>query len=78
MLTLDEAGKLAFDRAATNREYLFRAPGPLHDDLQALLSQFEAVWYGNNPTTEDEWREYSARATSIEARVTPQTRPKAA
>lgn len=36
LLAFDEVGKLHFDRAATNREYLFRAP----DDLQGSCSHF--------------------------------------
>jgi hypothetical protein len=67
LLTLDEAGKLTFDRAATNREYLFRAPGPLQNELQPLLSRFDAIWYGNAPATAEEWTEYDARAAHVEA-----------
>src|SRR5207302_3133263 len=69
LLTLDEAGMLAFDRSATDREYLYRAPGDLQDDLQPLLSRFEAVWYGHAPTGEAEWQEYAARAEEIERKV---------
>lgn len=78
LLALDEAGMLVFDRTATNREYLFRAPGPLHDDLQALLSRFEEIWYGNSPTNADEWSRYTARAATLESHITPQSRAKAA
>jgi hypothetical protein len=69
LLALDEAHMLVFDRSATNREYLFRAPGPIHDSLQALLSRFEAVWYGNSPTNAEEWTQYDASATEIEAHI---------
>ncbi len=78
LLALDEAGMLVFDRSATNREYLFRAPGPLHDQLQLLLSRFEEVWYGNSPTSAEEWTQYTARAASIEAQITTKSQPKAA
>ncbi len=74
LLSLDEAGMLAFDRTATNREYLFRAPGTLQDDLQPLLSRFDAIWYGGAPTSEQEWQQYSARASQIEARVAGEQR----
>lgn len=67
LLVLDEAGKLAFDRSATNREYLFRASGPLHDELQPLLDRFDDVWYGNSPTDAAEWSRYSAQADKVEA-----------
>ncbi|MEA2573376.1 MAG: hypothetical protein QOH93_674 [Chloroflexia bacterium] len=69
LLVLDEAGQLAFDRSATNREYLFRAPGPLHDELQPLLDRFDDVWYGNSPTDAEEWSGYSAQADRVEALV---------
>ncbi|MDQ3704132.1 MAG: DUF4129 domain-containing protein [Chloroflexota bacterium] len=69
LLVLDEAGKLAFDRSATNREYLFRAPGTLHDELQPLLDRFDDVWYGNSPTDAEEWSRYSAQADRVEALV---------
>jgi Domain of unknown function (DUF4129) len=78
LLALDEAGMLDFDRTATNREYLFRAPGPLHDALQLLLTRFEEIWYGNSDTNAEEWTQYTARAAAIESQITPQTRPKAA
>jgi hypothetical protein len=67
LLVLDEAGKLAFDRSATNREYLFRASGPLHDELQPLLDRFDDVWYGNLPTDAEDWARYSAQADRVEA-----------
>ncbi|HYP40669.1 MAG TPA: DUF4129 domain-containing protein [Chloroflexia bacterium] len=69
LLALDEVGRLTFDRAATNREYLFRAPGTLQEELQPLLARFDAIWYGGSPTNEEEWAEYSARAARIEAQV---------
>lgn len=78
LLALDEAGMLVFDRTATNREYLFKAPGPLHTDLQLLLSRFEAIWYGNSPTNAEEYAQYTAKAAQIEAQITPATKQKAA
>jgi hypothetical protein len=78
LLALDEAGMLVFDRSATNREYLFRAPGPIHDDLQMLLSRFEAIWYGNSPTNAAEWAKYDASASSIEDHIASQRKAKAA
>jgi hypothetical protein len=69
---------LVFDRSATNREYLFRAPGPIHDDLQGLLSRFEAIWYGNSPTNAAEWAQYDASASSIEDHIISQRKAKAA
>ena len=78
LLALDEAGMLVFDRTATNREYLFRAPGPLHDDLQLLLTRFEEVWYGNSDTNAEEWAQYTARAIAVESQITLHRQPKAA
>lgn len=74
LLTLDEEGKLQFDRAATDREYLFRAPGGLQEELQPLLERFEAVWYGGEEAGAEDWQVYTARAAAIEARVTAQER----
>jgi hypothetical protein len=74
LLALDEAGMLTFDRTATNREYLFRAPGTIHDDLQPLLDRFDQIWYGDSPTNAGEWADYIARAASMEARVAAQVR----
>lgn len=73
LIALDEAGKLHFDRAATNREYLFRAPGDLQDQLQPMLSQFDSVWYGNAPATEEDWRDYTSRAAQIEASISAES-----
>ena len=80
LLALDEAGMLAFDRAATNREYLVRAPRPIHDQLQPLLDRFDAIWYGNSPTSGEEWESYSRRAEAVEREVAAhaQTQAKAA
>jgi hypothetical protein len=80
LLALDEAGMLTFDRAATNREYLVRAPRPIHDELQPLLDRFDAVWYGNSPTSGQEWESYSRRAEAVEREVAAhaQARGKAA
>jgi hypothetical protein len=74
LLALDEAGMLTFDRTATNREYLFRAPGTIHDDLQPLLDRFDQIWYGDAPTNAQEWASYNAKAASIEARVAIEAR----
>src|SRR5205823_6240979 len=74
LLALDEVGMLAFDRTATDREYLFRAPGGLQEELQPLLARFEEVWYGDAPTTEADWADYAARAGRVEARVTAESR----
>lgn len=78
LLALDEAHMLVFDRSATNREYLFRAHGPIHDSLQALLGRFEAIWYGNSPTNAKEWTQYNARAAAIETYIASQRTAQAA
>jgi hypothetical protein len=74
LLALDEVGKLQFDRTATDREYLFRAPPSIHDDLQALLDRFEAVWYGSAPAGPDDWTAHAAQAAQVEARVAEEVR----
>jgi hypothetical protein len=67
LLALDEGGMLSFDRTATDREYLFRAPGGLQGELQPMLDGFEAVWYGESPANAQDWSAYDARATALEA-----------
>ena len=74
LLALDEVGMLHFDRTATDREYLFRAPGGLQNDLQPLLDRFEAVWYGEAPVGAEDWTAYAARAAAIEAKVADEVR----
>jgi hypothetical protein len=74
LLALDEVGMLAFDRTATDREYLFRAPGPLQDEMQPLLAHFEEVWYGDAPAGVENWTVFDARAARIEATVAAQGR----
>lgn len=69
LLSLDEAGQLAFDRSATNREYLFRASGAMHDELQPLLDRFDDVWYGGAPAAAPEWEDYTARAEHVEGQI---------
>ncbi len=67
LLALDEAGRLAFDRTATDRDYLFRAPPELQIHLHDLFAGFEATWYGNAPAGQADWQEYAERADYIEA-----------
>lgn len=74
LLTLDESGQLVFDRAATDREYLFRAPGPLHVDLQPMLDRFSAVWYGEAPAGPEEWRDTNEHGAHLEAMSAAQAR----
>jgi hypothetical protein len=74
LLTLDESGQLVFDRAATDREYLFRAPGPLQADLQPMLDRFSAVWYGEAPAGPEEWRDTNEHGTHLEAMSAAQAR----
>ncbi len=77
LLALDEEGKLLFDRTATDREYLFKAPGHLQEELQPLLDRFERVWYGEAPTGAEDWAAYASRAAAIEAMVRSDTRSEA-
>jgi hypothetical protein len=73
LLRLDEADLLHFDRAATNSEYLFKAPGNLQEGLQPLLAQFSAVWYGNQPATQSDWQDYTTRAEALELQIRPKS-----
>ena len=53
-------------------------PVPSMMSLQALLSRFEAIWYGNSPTNAAEWTQYDASASSIEDHIISQRKAKAA
>jgi hypothetical protein len=72
LLALDEAGRVRFDPALTNHEYLQRAPAPLRDPLQPLVGIFERLWYGGFPATAEDYHAYqvlAARAESVPAEV---------
>jgi hypothetical protein len=67
MLALDEAGRLRFDRALTNREHLRRAPAALRDPLRPLVLTFDRTWYGGHPAGADDYQTYAAQAVAVEA-----------
>ena len=77
LLALDESGQLVFDRSATDREYLFRAPGTLQDDLQPLLDRFGAIWYGEMAATAQDWQGVVEHAAHLEARAAAEAQARA-
>lgn len=48
----DESGKVQFQRAYTNREYLdlFAHRQEIHEPLQTLVDTLDENWYGQHPT----------------------------
>lgn len=62
LLALDEANRLRFDRALTNREVLraVRDDPTLHGQLVPIVGTFDQVWYGHThppPATYEDYRE---------------------
>lgn len=60
LLQLDRAGALSYDRARTNGEYLRHLQQtralPLYDALVPLAAAFETRWYGDTPTTPQDYQ----------------------
>ncbi|HZU38861.1 MAG TPA: DUF4129 domain-containing protein [Gemmataceae bacterium] len=59
----DERGRLAFQPALTNREYLhgFADRPVLADDLRVYVDLLDTNWYGQQPTTASDYQECLAR-----------------
>jgi hypothetical protein len=54
----DEQGRVGFQRAATNREYLtFFDDGRLRSDLGVFVDTLDLNWYGERPTEESCYRD---------------------
>jgi len=63
LLELGDRNVLRLARHKTNREYLnaVRQLAPqLHVFMQPLTLSFERYWYGHEPATEDDWRDFLA------------------
>ena len=60
LLQLDRAGALSYDRARTNGEYLRHLQQtralPLYDALVPLAVAFETRWYGDTPTSAQDYQ----------------------
>ncbi len=60
LLQLDRAGALSYDRARTNGEYLRHLQQtralPLYDALVPLAVAFETRWYGDTPTSSQDYQ----------------------
>jgi hypothetical protein len=67
LLLLDERGRLRYDRALTNREYL-RAVAHIPDIANALrpiVETFDRVWYGFSSISQREFEAYRERVEMI-------------
>lgn len=60
LLWLDEHGRLKYDRALTNREYLRVLSGApaLRDALAPVVETFDRIWYGFAPISAAEFERY--------------------
>lgn len=62
LLRLDERGALRYDKALTNREYLWQLGGnlALRGRLEPIIETFDRVWYGQELIDELAYRAYAA------------------
>lgn len=67
LLRLDEREHLAFDGALTNRELLPRltAAPALAEPFEALVSQFDRLWYGQQTCTVAEYEAFHTLADTV-------------
>lgn len=70
VLALDERGLLRFDKALTNREVLRQSSTHqrLKDELTPVVETFDKVWYGLQPISDEQYRQYElqvARAREV-------------
>jgi hypothetical protein len=67
LLWLDERGRLRYDRALTNREYLerLREVPDLRTRLAPIVATFDRVWYGHEPLDEAQFAEYRAQVEAL-------------
>ena len=67
LLRLDEREHLHFDGALTNRELLPRltAASALADPFEALVSQFDRLWYGQKRCTTEEYEAFRQLAERV-------------
>ena len=66
LLTLDESGRMRFDPALTDGDYLRRAPLALRDPLRPLVAGFQRFWYGGYPAGAGDYHAYQALAAGAE------------
>ncbi|NJK81450.1 MAG: DUF4129 domain-containing protein [Chloroflexaceae bacterium] len=70
LLWLDEQGRLRYDRALTNREYLDRLNS--NPDLQArlvpIVNTFDRVWYGYAALDAESFSEYERQVAALRER----------
>ncbi len=66
LLTLDESGRMRFDPALTDGEYLRQAPAALRDPLRPLVAGFQRFWYGGYPAGAGDYQAYQTLAAGAE------------
>ena len=66
LLTLDESGRMRFDPALTDGEYLRRAPLALRDPLRPLIAGFQRFWYGGEIAAASDYQAYQTLAAGAE------------
>jgi len=67
---LESQGVWSPDKARTPREYLSAIPGSSlsKEPFSAIARRFEASWYGNRPTTEADFREFTVNLEKLGCR----------
>jgi hypothetical protein len=67
LLWLDEKGKLRYDRALTNREYLsqLRDDPKLRERLAPVVDTFDRVWYGHAPLDDTTFAVYQRQVEDL-------------
>ncbi len=71
LLLLDERGRVRFDHALTNREYLQAAAREpeIAAALSPVVDAFDRVWYGFERVTPDEFLAYSSQVENVRKQV---------
>jgi hypothetical protein len=67
LLWLDEHGRLRYDRALTNREYLDRLGDDptLRERLRPVVETFDRVWYGHTPLDAAGFAAYEGQVAAL-------------
>jgi hypothetical protein len=63
----DESGRVSFQRAYTNREYLrlFADRPEVHDQLRVFIDTLDRDWYGEHPTAREQYEDCLALYESL-------------
>lgn len=67
LLTLDERGRLRYDKSLTNREYLraVKDAPPLADALRPIVETFDKTWYGFENVTPEQFEKFEKNVSEV-------------